>query len=273
MAVSLPQTNISTEGSWVLGHTQKQGGSHLQAGVRALHSSSKLTQALSTLRGRMAARTMMAMGVDQKLLNYASFRPYAMAEIIKRHLPADVAFPTVVDPAGGYSPQSLWLAESMPNVECIEIDTVTNVQGKRSCLNGFKLPKNFKMVPADLEIIPLHYVLQRHTINVIVALAAYVESRHFVQLLKYLRQIMPEDGVIVAPFPYAPGIENLARNSLLFRKLAGVPLGMVQSELHIGGMFTQAGFSSIQFYKLSELAGELGKPVPSDVEIIAVATR
>lgn len=268
--VSISKDQVDTTGSWVFGHTQKQSGSILQAGARAILTPSKVTLALSTMKGRMAARTMMAMGVNQQLLNYAAFRPYAMNEVAKRNLPKDVRFPTIVDPAGGYGPQFLWLANSHPNVQCIEIDKPDTIADKRTCLKDITLPTNLKLIGADLETAHIHEILPEQAIHMMIALAAYVPNYVFIQLLTYLKQFMPAGATVIAPFPYASGVANLAQDSLLFRKLAGEPAGMIENTTQIEAIFEQAGYQGVTFYKLSELANEMGKPTPADIEIIAV---
>lgn len=270
--VSTDKKQIDTTGSWVFGHTQKQGGSVLQAGGRAILTPSKVTLALSTMKGRMSARTMLAMGVNKQLMNYAAFRPYAMNEAVKRHLPKDVSFPTIVDPAGGYGPQFLWLADAYPNVQCIEIDKPEIIADKQKRLKDIPLPQNLKFIEADLEATHIHEVLAEQTVHVMIALAAYVPSYVFTQLLNYLKQFMPTGASVVASFPYASGVENLAQDSLLFRKLAGEPDGMIEKTSEVEVMFENAGYQSVTFYKFSELAEELGKPTPADIEIIAVGT-
>ncbi|MBC8170843.1 MAG: hypothetical protein H7X77_04205, partial [Anaerolineae bacterium] len=51
-----------TEPFHVLGYNQKQNGSVLQAGARALLIPSELTKALCSSQGRIAAQTIMLMG-------------------------------------------------------------------------------------------------------------------------------------------------------------------------------------------------------------------
>ncbi|HEX2619181.1 MAG TPA: hypothetical protein VHL11_03510, partial [Phototrophicaceae bacterium] len=92
-------------GAWVLGHNQKQGTSTIQAGARAILIPSDLTRALSSIKGRVAAQTVLMMGGAGKVINYASIRPYAINEVIKRVMSKDVAHPLIIDPAAGYSPE------------------------------------------------------------------------------------------------------------------------------------------------------------------------
>ena len=257
-----------------LGHTQKQGGgSTLQAGGRAILIPSKITTALSTLQGRAAARTMLLMGVSKALMNYTAMRPFAMMESIRRALPAGVEKPLVVDPAGGYSPQLIWLAEEMPNVEFVEIDLPRVIRDKKRRLSGFHLPPNIRFVEADLSNTMLHEALDGQKPHVVITLAAYLAYDKFTNLLHYLQGILAEGGAVVAPFPYAPGVDDLARNSRLFRRFAGEPAGIVNSEDEIRGIMTKASFKAVTIYKFSDIAKDLEKPIPADIEIVAIARR
>lgn len=260
-------------GSWVLGHTQSQSGSVLQAGVRALVTNTPITMALSSMQGRMMARTMMAMGVDEALFTYSGFRPYAINEVIKRELPSTVESPLLVDPASGFSPQYYWLAQALPNAHCIEMDLPKNMQVKRQSLRGFDLPSNLELLDVDLTTQSLQEVLGERKAHAFIALAAYVKSSSFVELLTYLHQVIADDGFVVASFPYAPGFDNLMHTLSVFRRLVTKPIGLVQHEEEIMGIFDKAGYSKVTFYKLSDLAEEMGKPRPADVEIIAIARR
>lgn len=277
MALSHPSPNTSNDplqnGSWALGHTQKQSGSILQAGARALVTPTPITQALSSMQGRMMARTVMAMGVDEALFTYMGFRPYAINEVIKRELPSNVEAPLLVDPASGFSPQFYWLAQALSHIHCIEMDLPKNMQTKRKNLQDFDLPSNLELVEADLTTQSLHEVLGERKAHVLITLAAYVKSSSFVDLLRYLHQMMAEEGFIVASFPYAPGFDNLMHTLSIFRRLVTKPIGIVQHEDDIMRIFEQANYSKVSLYKLSDLAEEMGKPKPADVEIIAIARR
>jgi hypothetical protein len=255
----------------ILGHTQRQGGSELQAGGRALLNPSDMTFALSSMKGRMAARTMMALGVNQSLMNYVGFRPHAVMEVIRRVTPTDTQDAVVVDPAGGYSPQFIWLAESMPHVQFIEMDQPKTVDDKLQRLKNIPVPSNVTITAANLGVTPLHEALNGQRVDVVIALAAYAPSARFVELLRYLRKfVLKESGKIVAPFPYKPGVVDLAKNSQVFRKVAGNPVGMVEDIDEIRQIFRKADYPQVEIFKFSDLARDLNKPIPADIEIIAV---
>lgn len=250
-----------------------QGGSVLQSGGRALLISSKITKALSTMTGRFGAWAFMAMGINQKFLNYVAFRPYAMNEAVRLSLPEGVENPFVVDPAAGYSPQMIWLAEEMPHVQILELDRHATRADKTKRLRDITLPKNLTMQSADLSTTPLHEVIGERKIDVILANGAYVDAKDFMELLTYLHGVLSDKGAVVAYFPYRPGIKDIAKSQILFERFAGDPKGIVASKEHARALFTQTGYTNIQFYELSQLATKLNKPIPADIEIIAIAKR
>lgn len=258
-------------GAWVLGHNQQQGVSTLQAGARALLLPSDLTRALSSIKGRVAAQTLMALGGATGVMNYASFRPYATIEIIRRSLPADLVNPTILDPAGGYSPEFFWYAEQFPQVTCLEFDLPEVIRDKQERLKDLQKPDNFIMQGVDLSVTPLHEALQGRRIDLIILVAAYVPSEQFVELLKYLRSFLAPGTLVLTWFTYKPGVATMARNSILLRRFAIEPVGAVEKFSRVQEIFEQAEYQEPVLYKLSELAKEMGKPVTPDIEVIGVA--
>ena len=215
----------------------------------------------------------MAMGLSQKLLNYVAFRPYAMKEVIRLSLPEGVEKPFVVDPAAGYSPQLIWLAQEMPHLDILELDLPANIADKINRLRGIDLPKNLTMQSADLSTTPLHEVIGERKIDVILANAAYVDAREFAQLLAYLQTLLSENGAVIAYFPYGPTIKDMSKSQNLFERFAGKPKGTIPSKEHATALFDQTGYTNVQFYELSQLATKLNKPIPADIEILAIAKR
>ena len=269
------QTGIVTNltGSWVLGHNQRESGSELFAGARAQLLSSRLTHSLSTLNGRIAARTMLLMAhTDDRVQNYAAFRTYGMMEVTRRVLyQVPSPSPVVLNPVAGYSPAYIWLAEEMPDVYFIDMDSPEVNQYKQTRLSWCSLPENLSFKAADLSVTPLHEALSGLRPDVVVALAAFSTVDDFAHLLRYLRHVMVEGGWVIAPFPYAPGIEHLSRNVTMFQRFAGKPRGLVHDIEHIHRILDVAGYHNIDVFKMSQLAQDLQMPQPADVEVIAMA--
>jgi hypothetical protein len=267
-------TSYDLTGAWVLGHNQRESASEMFAGARAQLLPSRLTEALSTLNGRIAARTMLllANAPDDKVANYAAFRSEGIMEATRRVLRrVPTLSPVVVNPHAGYSPSSIWLAEEMPHVYFIDIDTPETMQDKQARLSWYTVPHNVSMKGVDLSTTPLHEALRGFRPDIVVALGAFCSPDDFAHLLRYLRNVMVDGGWVIAPFPYAPGIENLSRNLTLFQRFAGKPRGIVESETYVERIMDVAGYHNIEILKLSQLAQELDKPIPADIEVIAIA--
>lgn len=267
-------TEAEKIGAWVIAHTQAQGsGSELQAGARAELIDSPVTRALSTFRGRIATRTMKLMffGSVAPLLNYAAFRPYAVMQAIRLALGEQSNTPRIVlDPAGGYSPSFYWLAKEMPDTQFVEIDTAKVVETKRYLLRDLSIPANLRLRPLDLSQRNLHDTLIDR-VDVLIGIGAYVSHQQYRQFLDYARRILSKDGYIVAAFPYLPGIENFQRNKSLFSRIVTVPKGVVSDIDQLYSVFDNTGFEIKEVIRLSELAAAQNKPMPADIEVIAVA--
>lgn len=269
-----PSLSYDSTGAWVLGYNQRESASEMFAGARAQLLPSRLTEALSPLNGRIAARTMLliANAIDDKIANYAAFRSFGLMEATRRVLMRVPSLsPVVVNPQAGYSPASIWLAEEMSHVYCIDIDTPETIDDKQQRLSWYNLPENLSMKGVDLLATPLHEALRGLRPDVVIAFGAFCSPDDFAHLLRYLRQVMVDGGWVIAPFPYAPGIDNLSRNLTLFQRFAGKPRGIVESEAYIHRILDVAGYHNIEIMKMSQLAKDLNKPTPADVEVIAIA--
>jgi hypothetical protein len=267
-------TMLSTDlkGAWVLGHNQQQSGSELQAGARADLIPSPITKALSSFKGRVAAKTMRLMfsGQLEPLLNYAALRPYAEMEAIRMALGDNPANKLVLDPAAGFAPQFFWLAQELSETRFLELDRLTSIEEKRYLLHPFGIPENLRLKAADLSTIPLHEVLNER-VDAVLSIGAYVKHRDYGAMLEYLKRVLKHDGKVIGSFPFAPGVENLSQNSALFRRVAGSPEGIVYSEAQLKTIFENAGYELEAILKFSDLAKKWDKPMPADIEIIAIA--
>jgi hypothetical protein len=266
-----PSLDLMPSGAWVLGFNQKQGASVLQAGARALLIHSALIKALSTPQGRIAAQTLQMMGLSKGIENYAAFRPYAVMEVLRRHMPTDVPNPVVLDPATGYGAEYIWLAAEYPDTTFIEMDRPDVIQDKVQRLKAFKLPSNVIFEGVNLNTLPLHQAMKGRRVDLAVVLATYAKKSDFIELLRYFRTFMRKGAVVVAPFPYQLGIIELSRANILFRRFATAPVGTVQSIDEVYEIFRAADYRETSVYRFSELAEAVGKPIPIDVEVIAAA--
>jgi hypothetical protein len=261
-------------GAWVLGHNQREGASEMFAGARAQLLPSPLTEALSTLNGRIAARTMLLLAntPDDKVANYAAFRSEGMMEAVRRVLKrVPTSSPVVVNPQAGYSATAIWLAQELPYVHFIDIDTPETMEDKQKRLSSFRLPENLLQKGVDLSTTALHEALRGFRPDVVQTVGAFCSPDDFAHLLRYLRHVIVDGGWVIATFPYAPGIENMSRNLTLFQRFAGKPRGIVDSVDRIERIMDVAGYQHVEILKLSELAEEIGKPIPADIEVIALA--
>ena len=257
-------------GSWVLGHTQQQGGSILQSGARAEYIPSRITLALSTLYGRMAARAMGTLDSSKSLINYVTLRPYAINEVIKRTLATIKQRATVVDPAAGYSPQFVWLAKDLPQHDFIEIDRETVILDKIHRIEdaGLAIPENLSLLAGDLKTQTLPDILYDVSADICMANGTYVETSDFGDLLQYLRiHVLKPKGSVLAAFPYEPGIRDLIQQHWMFRRFAGVPRGIIPNIDTAVNTMVDAGYQNIKVYRLTQLAKDLKHPIPNEVEI------
>ena len=261
------------DGHWVLGHTQKQSGSAFQSGIRAVVTPSEITQALSTMQGRIMARTMLATGISEKLFTYSGFRPYAANEVIRRVLPENSTEHIIVDPASGYNPQFYRLAQERPNTQFIEIDRPVTINDKEKRLKAHNIPQNLTFIPADLSETTLDSVLGERKADLIITVAAYVTMTDFEKLLAYLPTVLKDDGIVLTAFPYAQGVENITQTLSLFKRVVTKPIGIVQHADEVINMFERAGYRDIKIHWLSKLAEEMGKPIPADAELFVTARR
>lgn len=262
---------IMSRGAWVLGHTQQQGGSTLQAGARAEYIPSRVTLALSTLYGRMAARAMGTLDSSKALIHYATLRPFAINELFKRLLRTFDNPATVVDPAAGYSPLLIWMAQEFPQHNFVELDTETLILDKihRFHHADVTIPQNLSLLAADLSVQRIKDVMYDDPIDIILANGTYVRTDDFRDLLHYLRtDVLSQQGAVVATFPYEPGIRNLLQQHWMFKRFAGVPRGIIPKVDVAVQTMRDAGYYQIQVFRLPQLANDLNRPIPNEVEII-----
>jgi hypothetical protein len=103
------------------------------------------------------------------------------------------------------------------------------------------------------------------------ALGAYVSHEAYTDLLIYLRDFLKPGGKVIAAFPYAGGIENLKANSSIFRRFAGEAEGVVENNEQLHQVFHVADYEIDGIYHLADMARDMHKPVPADIELIVIA--
>lgn len=264
---------VDTTGAWVPGYNQQNGaGSQMQAGARAELIQSPVTKALSTFGGRIAARTMQYMyrGNIRSVLNYVAIRPFAMMDAIKLALGESKGDKVVLNPAGGYSPVFYWLAQEFKDTQFIEMDIEKVIKEKKLALEPSGIPSNLSLKVFDLSEHNLHDV-QTEPVDVLVTNGAYVSRSDFRDMLRYILNILKEDGAVVATFPNKSRIENYLENSTVFSRIVTQPKGAIADETELPFVFRDSGLSLRHTIKLSELAKKYAKPEPADIELIAIA--
>ena len=257
----------------LLSLNQNQSASEIQSGIRAEYIPSPLTRRLANWKGRAMARTLMMLGVSEKIFNYMVIRPYALMTALRQAIEAtNHTMPVVIDPAAGFGPQYIWLADEMPDVQFIEIDHPDVIREKEAMLAGYPLASGIELRGVDLASEPLETALGGIRPNVITAMAAYMTKQQFVEVLRYLSSVIAPDGWVIAPFPNKQGIDDLSRNSLIFKRLAKTkPIGMIDSDDVIYTIMEEAGYRNTQLIKLSDVAHQMDKAIPADIETFALA--
>lgn len=264
------------EDSLLLGRTQEQGGSELQAGFRADFIPSPVTQALSTMRGRMIARTMSFMVSAPGARHFIASRIPMIKQAIIQSIPPDVPHPLIVNTAAGYSPLGIWLAEALPHAEVVEIDLPEVMTRRQMRLKkaGITLPANLKSITADLGTIPLLDVLDGRNPHVIDWTGAYSPPDEMIRLTDYFRSILHEDGACVIYIPWQKGVDAVRAGTRFFKNQVGDTPGIVSTQAEIVDRLTQAGYSHVEVLMPSEFAPRIGlADEVLDIEVLAVARR
>lgn len=273
--IPLPMGN-NMNPSRVLGITQEQRGSELQAGARAELIPSPVTYALSSITGRVLAKLFLRMGAPKTLQNYAALRPFAMMEAVRRALPPGKAYAKVLDPFAGYTPAYLWLAEEMPQTIFYEADlpsVLTDKQRRLKTANNVAIPPNLFFKPAQWKTDTLEKVLDNQKMDVIVFDSAYLSHDDLVQLLQVFAANLTPQGAIVSLVPWSPGIRELAQASRMFRMQVGDYAGSVETVAEIRTIYQQTVFHDVNVMMLTEMADHLDKPAPANVEVVVIARR
>ncbi|MFN8372749.1 MAG: class I SAM-dependent methyltransferase [Anaerolineae bacterium] len=258
----------------LLGRTQGlRGSSEIMAGARAELAPSPITTALSSLGGRVTARTVINLGLHKSAVNFFAARMAVFTEIILKLL-RDKPQPLMVDLASGYSPLGFQIAQELPHAQVKEIDLAQVQQEKRKRLQKgrVEMPPNLELVDTNLGEQPLHHVLRGHPADVISYTGIYFTPQEQVMVARYLRDNLSTDGACVCITQWKEGQRQIREATRFFRSQTGETPGIWEHETAAAKIFRDAGFSSVQVIFPSQIGEKLGATLPiMDVELIVVA--
>lgn len=270
----LPLEKNLLSGAMVLGYSQEQRGSELQAGSRAELQPSPITLALSSTKGRLIAKIMLGMRPPQAFLNYVSIRIPALVYAMKQALPSDERSSLLVDLHAGYSSMGVLLAQDLPQHTMLEIDVPEVIHDKQQRLrqiSAFSLPSNLKFKSANFTQISLSQILDNQLMDAVLLNGSYVRPNQFIKALEYVREHTNKGGAVVCTFPWLAGIEEVQNIGRVFRSQVGNTPGIVHNVDDVQALFTQGGFPDVQVLHLSEIAQQINHDLPMNVEIIVLA--
>jgi O-methyltransferase involved in polyketide biosynthesis len=260
----------------LVGRTQGlRGSSEIMAGARAELSPTPITLALSSLGGRVTARTVINLGLNRSAVNYFAARMTVMTELIVK-LFQDKAEPLMVDLASGFSPLGWMVAQELPNAQVVEIDLPHVLQEKRKRLQKahVEIPKNLELIEGNLGEHPLHHVLHGREADVISYTGVYFTEQEQATVARYLRENLAPNGVCVCNTQWKEGQRQIREASRFFRSQTGETPGVWENERAAAKIFTEAGFSDVKVVHPSEIGEKIGATLPiMDVELIVVARK
>jgi O-methyltransferase involved in polyketide biosynthesis len=260
----------------LLGQTQGlRGSSEIMAGARAELTPTPLTMALSSLGGRVTARTVINLGLQKSAVNFFAARMTVLTEIIVgllQHKPQ----PLMVDLASGYSPLGIQVALELPHAQVIELDLPHVLQEKRKRLQKgrMELPSNIDLHAANLGEIALHDVLEGHKANIICYTGIYFTPGDQIKIARYLMENLTPDGVCVCITQSKDGLRQIREATRFFRNQTGETPGIWENEDAAQKIFMDAGFKDVDVIHTSEAGAKIGATLPiMDVELIVVARK
>ncbi|NWF69871.1 MAG: class I SAM-dependent methyltransferase [Chloroflexi bacterium] len=259
----------------LLGRTQGvRGSSEIMAGARADLTPSPFTLALSSLGGRITARTIMNMAMSKAAIHYLAARIPSLEEIVRRALNARESA-LLVDLAAGFSPLGLQIADEMPQVQVLEIDLPAVLQEKRKRLQKGRhltIPPNIEWLEANLGTQEFHGLLEGRRPDVITYSAVYFTLPEQVRVARYLRDQLQRGGALVCMSMWVEGLRQVREANRFFRNQTSETPGVWESPEAAQQIFASAGFASVEVFKPSEIGEKLGLHQPiMDVELIALA--
>lgn len=275
---TLPHNPIPSD-SMILGQNQEQGGSEMQAGARSILTPSPLLHALSTVRGRAVAQTMITLVNNPLSINFTAgrlrFLQTMLMNAVQNH-----AQPVITLPACGYSPLGIWLAEDMPHATVIEIDIPEVMRRRQRRLRraNIPLPQNLLTRPANLAQTPLSQVIAPYKPDVVDFTGAYYNPDELTRIARYLRSILAEKGTCVCYLPWAESIKVIKSGMRYFKDQIGETPGTISDVETPIRIFTNAGYSTVEVVFPSQIGPQIAdrydlKMPVLDVEVLVVARK
>lgn len=275
---TLTRTTIPS-GSMILGQTQEQGGSELQAGARAILSDDPLLEALSTLRGRIVAQTALSISNHAGSRNFTAGRLRFLQTVIEDAV-AGRDNPVIVMPLCGYSPLGVWLGESLPEAIIYEIDRPDVMRKRQHRLKraNITLPPNLITQTATLIDTPLPEIIKPHVADVIDFTGAYYKPDEITTVARYIYEVLSDDGVCVCYLPWLPSLEEIQANMRFFKNQVGETPGTISDIESPKKWFKAAGYDDVKVIFPSTITPRitdrfnLKLPI-MDVEVLVVARK
>lgn len=284
--MSTPETdvqgNLSTFSTrdgdkMALGHTPSTRSAELVAGARAALMKNPETEALSKMSGRIVAKFLSDLDGKTNVLWFFPARMMALEYLTTQFVQPDKA-KLLVDIAAGFSPRGLHLARQYPNAEVIEIDLPDVVAEKKHRLTKGKIeiPPNLRWIEADLGKTLLSDALEGRQADMITSegLTLYLTQNEYTRLFQNVYDSLAPGGLFMAEFYFkdkllelrkSPNINSVA--SFVFRMVGHVP-GILPDLPTAFQYFSQAGFTDMVEYPVTEIMDKIGQTKP--VEIISI---
>lgn len=262
-----------------MGRTVGQRTAEVFAGLRAELMPMPETEALSRLSGRIAARLMMALS-NKKVLNFVPVRTGSFAGLIKQSLGNNTKGKVLVEIAAGFSPRGITLAQTIPDLQVIEIDLPDITEEKRKRLQNanIAIPPNLTWKSADLGVQPLAEILNHQRVDVVTAegLMPYFQYPDITRIAKNIYQSLNQDGIFIADlgFTDGKGAQEVGRIVQMFRRYTSSTPGAVYDEETAYRLFQEAGYEKVELYRMPQTAEMFNLPRPvSDVIFFMVCHR
>ncbi|MFN8374764.1 MAG: hypothetical protein U0694_18030 [Anaerolineae bacterium] len=273
----MQNTAVISPSALIIKRTQEQRGSELQAGARAELAPSSLNMALSSLAGRLSARTMIKLFGVPAALNFITARIDLLAAVMKRSVPPMIFSPLLVDLNAGFSPLGLALARDLPSARVIELDTPEVIHERERRLRRARavaLPPNLATIAVDLEQTPLIRALLGQRADVMTLTGGYMTHDELLQVVTYLMGVLTPTGSLVVYLPWQEGIARMRYGVRLFKRQVGELPGAFEHADQIQALFRRAGYSQVTLHYPNQLATALGLPTPLlDLEVLVQARR
>ena len=278
---NLPTFNRHDQDKMALGHNPSTRSAELVAGARAFLMNTHETVSLSRMSGRIVARFLTDLDGKINILWFFPARMIVIEALTKRFIPQDKPDLLLVDVAAGFSPRGLHLAQEYPLAEVIEIDLPEMIEEKKNRLvrGKIEIPPNLKWLSADLATATLADVLEGRKADLITSegLTLYLTPDENARLCKQIAACLAPGGVFMEEIylrdkfltlRQSPNVNSVA--SFILRMVGGVP-GIMPKVDTAKKYLSDAGFTGITEYPVTEMMKELEQTPPVDVISIMVA--